>query len=311
MARQHIQLNDIALFVEVARRKSFSLAARALSMPTSTLSRHISQLEELIGIKLINRNTRRLELTDAGTEYLKRCQGLIDEARIAHEPIQALSESPKGKLTVALPYSIAIWLLPEAVKAFTDQYPDLECEFDLSLRATEQSDGTPFDLVLSFGSDAPNAQATVRDGYILEEITALNLQLYASDAYLREHGEPTQPADLVNHECFRTAIDAKHSLWMLHNGTRTEHVTIRGSVAGNNISVIGTLGGLGMGIIRLPDCRALAPIIQSNSLKRILPEWTLAPISIYAETPSAALPAKTRLFMDFLRPWLNPIASNA
>src|SRR5690606_29761061 len=74
-----INLNDITLFVEVARRKSFSLAARALAMPTSTLSRRISQLEQAIGLRLINRNTRRLELTDAGAAYLQRCQGLVDE----------------------------------------------------------------------------------------------------------------------------------------------------------------------------------------------------------------------------------------
>lgn len=307
MASQTIQLNDIAIFVEVARRKSFSIAARALSMPTSTLSRHIAQLEQMIGLKLINRNTRRLELTDAGLAYLQRCQGLVDEARIAHEQIQSLSESPKGKLTIALPYSIAIWLLPDVMKAFTEQYPDLECEFDLSLRATAQSDGTPFDIVLRFGSDTLDSEPVAREGSVIQEVTSMNLQLYAADAYLREHGEPLHPTDLVNHECFRTAIDEKHSLWVLHNGVHTEHITVKGNIAGNNISVIGTLGGLGLGIIRLADCQALAPIIHNNGLKRVLPGWTLAPISVYAETPSAVLPTKTRLFMDFLRPWLDPV----
>src|SRR5690606_4834968 len=135
MESHPIQLNDIALFVEVARRKSFSLAARALSMPTSTLSRRISQLEHAIGLRLINRNTRRLELTNAGAAYLRRCQGLVDEARLAHEQLQTLSASPQGRLSIAIPYSIAMWLLPEALKAFTERYPDLECEFDMSMKA--------------------------------------------------------------------------------------------------------------------------------------------------------------------------------
>lgn len=94
MEASTVQLNDIALFVEVAKRKSFSLAARALNMPTSTLSRRINELERAIGLRLINRNTRRLDLTEAGAAYMSRCQGLIDEARLAHEQLQALSGGP-------------------------------------------------------------------------------------------------------------------------------------------------------------------------------------------------------------------------
>lgn len=306
MDPQPIQLNDIALFVEVARRKSFSLAARALTMPTSTLSRRIGQLERAIGLRLINRNTRRLELTDAGAAYLDRCQGLIDEARLAHEQVQSLSLSPQGRLSIAIPYSIAIWLLPEALKGFTERYPDLECEFDLGTRVAEKPDGTPFDLVLRFGHEMPSAEPAPREDRIVHEVTSLSTRLYASDAYLREHGTPQQPADLANHECFRTTIDAEHSTWVLHRGGRTERVQVRGGIAGNSISVIGTLSGLGLGITRLPDCRALAPIIDSNALRPVLPDWRLQPLSIEAELPTAVMPAKTRVFMEFLRPWLDP-----
>lgn len=123
MQAQTVQLNDIALFVEVAKRKSFSLAARALDMPTSTLSRRINQLEKAIGLRLINRNTRRLELTDAGTVYLLRCQGLIDETRLAREQLESLTGRPKGRLNISMPYSLAIWLLPTSLGAFLDSYP--------------------------------------------------------------------------------------------------------------------------------------------------------------------------------------------
>ena len=118
-----VQLNDIALFVEVAKRKSFSLAARALDMPTSTLSRRINELERAIGLRLINRNTRRLDLTEAGAAYMRRCQGLIDEARLAHEQLLALAGGPSGNLRVSMPYSLAIWLLPEIINDFTERYP--------------------------------------------------------------------------------------------------------------------------------------------------------------------------------------------
>jgi len=308
MESHPIQLNDIALFVEVARRKSFSLAARALSMPTSTLSRRIGQLEQAIGLRLINRNTRRLELTNAGAAYLRRCQGLVDEARLAHEQLQTLSASPQGRLSIAIPYSIAMWLLPEALKAFTERYPDLECEFDMSMKAAENSQGGPFDLVLRFGRHFPVSEPGATEEPLIREITSLDTHMYASADYLREHGEPQQPSDLSNHECFRTTIDPENSIWTLHNNDRVERVTVKGAIAGNSISVIGSLAGLGLGITRLPNCRALAPIIDSNALRRVLPEWRLDPLSVYAELPTPVIPAKTRVFMEFLRPWLDPVS---
>ncbi|SAH96365.1 LysR family transcriptional regulator [Bordetella ansorpii] len=300
----HVQLNDIALFVEVARRKSFSLAARALDMPTSTLSRRINQLEQAIGMRLINRNTRRLELTDAGSVYLQRCQGLIDEARLAHEQLLALSDRPKGRLSISMPYSLAIWLLPEALRGFTNQYPELDCEFDLSMRSSSDSHGTPYDVILRFGRDQVDAGADVNA--VVQEVQTLDSYLYASTEYLERHGEPRSPADLAQHQCLRTAIDEAYSHWNLHNGVSSMRVHVDGHVAGNNISVMGTLAGLGMGITRLPYCPALDPVIKRNSLHRVLPDWTVDPMSVYAVFPSNLLPAKTRAFMEFIMPMLKP-----
>lgn len=309
MESHPVHLNDIALFIEVARRKSFSLAARALAMPTSTLSRRISQLEQSIGLRLINRNTRRLELTEAGAAYLRRCQGLVDEARLAHEQLQALSVNPQGRLRVAIPYSIAIWLLPEALKAFTERYPDLECEFDLSMTTGGTSQGgDPFDLRLCFSRPEAIAESGASNGLIIREITSLESHLYASAGYLHEHEAPQKPADLSSHECFRTAIDPEHSYWTLYNDGRAERVAINGALAGNSISVMGALAGLGLGITRLPNCRALAPMMASLELQRVLPAWHLESLLVYAELPSPAIPAKTRVFMEFLRPWLDPVS---
>ncbi|KAG1251407.1 hypothetical protein G6F65_018372 [Rhizopus arrhizus] len=188
MEASTVQLNDIALFVEVAKRKSFSLAARALDMPTSTLSRRINDLERASGLRLINRNTRRLDLTEAGAAYMRRCQGLIDEARLAHEQLLSLSGGPSGNLRVSMPYSLAIWLLPETINDFTDRYPEVECEFDLSMMTASDAQGTPFDVVLRFGrnTDYPlaaidtgngngNGAAVARsDGAVVQELVSLN-----------------------------------------------------------------------------------------------------------------------------------------
>ncbi|MGE8686805.1 MAG: LysR substrate-binding domain-containing protein [Achromobacter sp.] len=313
MEASTVQLNDIALFVEVAKRKSFSLAARALNMPTSTLSRRINELERAIGLRLINRNTRRLDLTEAGAAYMSRCQGLIDEARLAHEQLQMLSGGPSGNLRVSMPYSLAMWLLPETINDFTERYPEVECEFDLSMMTASDAQGTPFDVVLRFGRDTAHPLSTVEtgngvshSGAVVQELVSLDNYLYASDSYLARHGEPRTPADLTQHQCLRTTIDEAHSYWTLHRGAVSERVPVAGHLAANNMSIAGTLAGLDLAITRMPHCQALDPIIKRNSLKRVLPGWSVDPISIYVVYPSSIQPAKTRAFMDFILPKLGP-----
>lgn len=320
MEASPVQLNDIALFVEVAKRKSFSQAARALDMPTSTLSRRINELERAIGLRLINRNTRRLDLTEAGAAYMRRCQGLIDEARLAHEQLLSLSGGPSGNLRVSMPYSLAIWLLPETINDFTERYPEVECEFDLSMMTASDAQGTPFDVVLRFGREAdyPSAYADngngngngspipTMNGAVVQELVSLDNHLYASDRYLERYGNPSTPGDLTQHQCLRTTIDEAHSYWTLHNGAVSERIPVRGHLAANNMSIAGTLAGLDLAITRMPHCQALDPIIKRNSLRRVLPGWSVDPISIYVVYPSSIQPAKTRAFMDFIRPKLGP-----
>ncbi len=317
MEASTVQLNDIALFVEVAKRKSFSMAARALNMPTSTLSRRINELERAIGLRLINRNTRRLDLTEAGAAYMSRCQGLIDEARLAHEQLQMLSGGPSGTLRVSMPYSLAIWLLPETINDFMQRYPDVECEFDLSMLTASDAQGTPFDVVLRFSNDLhplsimDSGSNAAQNGSVAKELVSLDNHLYASDRYLERYGEPKTPGDLTQHQCLRTTIDDAHSYWTLRQGAVTVRVPVRGHLAANNMSIAGTLAGLDLAITRMPRCQALEPIIKRNSLRRVLPEWSVDPISIYVVYPSSIQPAKTRAFMDFILPKLGPPRDDA
>jgi DNA-binding transcriptional LysR family regulator len=301
MQVSQVQLNDIAFFIEVARRKSFSQAARALSIPTSTLSRHISQLEETIGMRLVNRNTRRVDLTEAGTIYLQRCQGLIEEARLAHEQLQALSHQPQGVLHVSMPHSLASMFLADTVHEFTEAYPDVECQFDLSMRAPDLNSGA-FDVMLRFGSAGSYA------GELHSiDLVSLTCFLYASPEYLAQYGEPATPHELSSHQCLRSTSREEDSVWTLHTaGGRSETVAVQGRLSANNISIGGVFAGLGLGVTRVPQCEAMRSAITNNALQRILPEWSSDPLTIYAVFPSRILPAKTRAFMEFIQPKLAP-----
>ncbi|TEA79002.1 LysR family transcriptional regulator [Allopusillimonas ginsengisoli] len=125
-------LNDIALFIEVVESRSFTRAASALDMPASTLSRRISQLEQHIGIRLLHRSTRKVELTEAGAVYFERCQHIITEARIAHEQLTETAQQPKGKLRISMPSSFALTYMPQAIQEFGLRYPEIQYKYGLS-----------------------------------------------------------------------------------------------------------------------------------------------------------------------------------
>jgi DNA-binding transcriptional LysR family regulator len=289
-----IQLNDIALFVEVAKRRNFSQAALALQLPTASLSRRVTELENAIGMKLLTRSTRRIELTEAGTLYYERCRHIVDEARIAHDQLLDMAVQPKGRLRISIPTSLGQLFLPVVIREFTELYPDIECDFDLSMRPVDAI-SNPFDLVLRFGQQ-PNSSLVSR------QIVLMAHHLYASPSYLERFGEPRVPADLSHHACLRPQLDQSDSFWALHSGQKIERVKVFGRLAANNMGLLGRMASQGLGITPLPIFDVMERAISQRGLKRVLPDWTLAPIPLFALLPSRMAPAKTRAFLDFIQP---------
>ncbi|MBV7484479.1 LysR family transcriptional regulator [Bordetella sp. BOR01] len=298
-----IQLNDIALFVEVAKRKNFSHAAEALNMPASTLSRRVSELEQHIGMKLLNRSTRRIELTEAGLVYFERCRPIVDEARVAHDQLLDMAAQPKGRLRVSMPSSLAQLFLPAVIREFRELHPDIECDFDLNMQHIDPI-SNPFDLVLRFGRQ-PDSSLVARQIVLMEH------RLYASPQYLARHGVPRSPADLGHHECLRMAMSEAFSYWVLHSGEKVERVVASGRLAANNVGILSRLASQGLGIAPLP-LLVFDPAgqpIRSKGLVPVLPDWSLTPIPLFALLPSRTIPAKTRAFLDFIQPRLAKPAS--
>ena len=291
-----IQLNDIALFVEVAKRKNFSHAAEALNMPASTLSRRVSELEQSIGMKLLNRSTRRIELTEAGLVYYERCRPIVDEARVAHDQLLDMAAQPKGRLRVSMPSSLAQLFLPAVIRDFRAQHPDIECDFDLNMQHIDPI-SNPFDLVLRFGRQ-PDSSLVAR------QIMLMKHRLYASPQYLERHGVPRVPSDLGHHECLRPAMSEAFSYWVLHSGEKVERVAVSGRLAANNVGILSRLASQGLGIAPLLVFDAIGQPIRNRGLVPVLPDWSLTPIPLFALMPSRTIPAKTRAFLDFIQPRL-------
>lgn len=130
-------LNDMALFVEVVKARSFRRAAEAMGMPNSTLSRRISGLEKEIGLRLLHRTTRKIELTEAGQLYFDRCKRIVDEARLAHEQLGEMLARPSGVLRASLPVDFANIYLAPLIAEFARLYPGISFEFDLTPRQVD------------------------------------------------------------------------------------------------------------------------------------------------------------------------------
>lgn len=290
--RANIQLNDIALFVEVARRGSFSLSAAALGVPPSTLSRRVSELERDLGMPLLKRSTRKIGLTEAGALYFERCRDLIDEARVAHEQLQASIACPGGQLSVSLPASLAQVFVLTVIDAFHRRYPDIHCHFELGNQRVDPISST-CDIALRFGQQPSSS-------LIVHVISAMTPRLYASVDYLDRHGAPRTPADLARHQCLVGAPTGEFQ-WVLRSEAREERVRVSGKVAANDSGMIRSLVRAGVGIGPLLKFEA-GGASGGDKIAHVLERWSLPRVPLVALLPTRKVPARVRAFLDFIRP---------
>lgn len=282
-------LNDMALFVEVVKAKSFRRAAEAIGVPNSTLSRRIGVLEKAIGLRLLHRTTRKIELTEAGQIYFERCKRIVDEARLAHEQLGEMLAQPSGVLRVSLPVDFATIYLARLIAEFARRYPGLSFEFDLTPRRADLV-AEPFDVAIRMGELADS-------GLIARQLARLPRYFYASPRYLELSGEPKAPDDLTRHECL---CMPRGATWKLEDGRRKVEVAVGGRFTLNSVGMIRRLATLDMGIALLSE-QIAAEDLANGRLRRVLPQWQASPISVYAITETRLLPAKTQRFVEFLQ----------
>ncbi len=284
-----VHLDDMALFVEVVKLRSFRRAADSLGMPNSTLSRRIGGLEKAIGLRLLHRTTRKIELTEAGQVYYERCKRIVDEARLAHEQLGDMLAQPSGVLRASFPVDFATTYLAPLIAGFAELYPGISFDFDLTPRRVDLV-SEPFDIAIRIGPQADS-------GLIARRLALLTPWLYASPGYLRRHGTPGRPEDLAGHECLGFARGMQ---WALESPARTVDVTVESRFRLNSPGMIRRLAVLDQGIVRMPE-EIVADELADGRLVRILPEWRGRPTPVYALTETRLLPAKTQRFIDFLR----------
>jgi len=284
-------LRSMPIFVEVAREKSFRGAADSLGIPNSTVSRRIAELERDIGLRLFDRSTRRVTLTDAGKLHFANCERILEDARLAQEQLTDLRNSPRGKLQIVANVVPANeWIVP-LLPAFSLRYPDIAVELDIVSDVPSPLE-KGVDIAFMMGP-------VTHEGVVAREIVRLEeFGLYASPNYIEEHGEPNSPAELVEHEVLR---HLRIPEWRLVNSASGTLETVSPSA---RISVANFQGLQKLCLAHMGICVwhnwVVKDLIENGQLQRVLPEWKLEPWEFYAVTTSRHVPAKARALIDFL-----------
>ena len=285
------ELRDIALFVAVADCGSFTQAARLVGLPTSTLSWRISEFERALGIKLFNRTTRRVELTPAGGIYLDRCRRVANDARAVTREMRAEATVPQGRLRVSATADFAIAFLAPLLPAFLDRYPGVAVDLDTSAMIADLT-ADKLDVAIRIGALADSE-------LVARRLMDAHLNLFAAPAYLQRFGEPASPTDLRMHHCIKVGPKGGDIHWRLSCEETFADVDVTPRLWTNAMSVARELVVKGLGIAMLVE-ELYESDIESGRAVRVLPAWSHQTSPISAVVPDRALPAKTRVFIEYL-----------
>lgn len=286
------RLSEIAAFVEVARQRSFVRAAERLNVNVSAASRAVAALETRLGVRLLQRSTRRVGLTEAGTAHLSRCEALLAELAEAEAAVSARHSALQGSLRVSGPSGLGLVHLVPVLPEFLRRHPQLTLDFDMSNRYVDLIE-EGYDLAIRVG--------TLRDSRLAARRLGSNRRLLvAAPAYLREHATPKHPRDLAAHPCLILDLGTHAEAWALVDRTARHAVRVTGPLRSNHAIAVREACAGGLGIALLPAFAVLDEL-ASGRLVQVLPRWTTAEQGIYAVYPSHRLiPAKVRAFVDFL-----------
>ncbi|RRN57221.1 LysR family transcriptional regulator [Pseudoxanthomonas sp. SGNA-20] len=289
-------LNDLYYFAMVVEHGGFAAAERALGIPKSRLSRRISQLETDLGVRLLQRSTRRFAVTDVGMSVYRHAQTMLAEAQAAREVVDRLSAEPRGLVRVSVPVAIAQQQLPKLLPKFLQQYPKVRLQLHVNNRRVDLiNEG--FDVALRVRTRLDD------DGsLVMRSFGQIQELMVASPKYLDRAGRPKDPSELASHLTLSMHEDEAHQRWELHgpNGEVRRVDDLQPRVAGFDFPLLLAMVKDGFGITMLPET-VCAEAVRNGELEVVLPEWSLPQGICHAVFASrrGLLPA-VRVFIDFL-----------
>ncbi|MDB5867783.1 MAG: transcriptional regulator, LysR family [Polaromonas sp.] len=288
-------LNDMLYFAEVAQRGGFAAAGRALGVPKSRLSRRIAELEARLGVRLLQRTTRKLSLTEVGEIYLSHCSAMRDEALAASEAVAHMQVEPRGLLRIACPVTLAQSALGYLVPRYLAMFPQVRIDLRVTNRVV--------DLVEEGIDIALRVRPTLDDSgsLVIKQLGATSSHLLASPAQLRRQGTPATPAELSRLDTIAmSSVDGRSSLVLIGPEGQEFIFHHQPRYVADDLQTLKLAVLAGAGICFLPDSISQAEL-QAQLLVPVLPGWTPKPGMAHAVFPSrrGQVPA-VRSFLDFL-----------
>lgn len=285
------QLKSMVVFAKVVEQGSLSGAAKQIGLSRAVISYHLKKLESHLQVKLLNRSTRSISLTEAGTVYYQRCRVIAEQASQANRQIENLKNEPEGLLKITCPVNVGLQLMVPALNEFRWLYPKIDLDIKLSDEVENVIKGG-FDVAIR-GAPLQNS------GLQASKLATLPTCICAAPDYLRNHGTPEKPSELTGHDW--VIYQQTSSVLNLSKGNRSFSIITTGTISTNNAAARTAFVEAGHGLARIPLYDVL-PKIKAGSLTRVMEDYQLADINIFAVfPPGTAQTKKLRLLLIFLK----------
>jgi DNA-binding transcriptional LysR family regulator len=286
------KLEAMRAFVNVVASNGYAEAARRLGVTRSAVSKAVTELERQLGVRLLDRTTRRVSVTEPGSIYYERCVAILSQVEESEAEIARLHEEPRGLLRINGPMSFGTLYLGDAVSDFMGAYPDLRIELDLTDRFIDPlAEGV--DVTIRIG-------ALLDSSLIARKIAETTLALVASPSYLAERGVPKRPEDLIAHSGLDYGRQQPSPRWKLARSGGVASVPIDARLFSNNGEVLRSAAVRGRGLALLPAF-LVEDDVRAGRLVSVMDDAVPPAVGIWAlYAPNRFVPAKIRLFIDFL-----------
>ncbi|WP_414158134.1 LysR family transcriptional regulator [Pseudomonas sp. BNK-45] len=286
-------LNGLQVFVCVVQSGSLVAAGERLGLSASAVGKALSRLEQRLGVRLLNRSTRRISLTDEGTLFYERGQRIVDQVQEAEAELARISDAPRGRLRVSLP-AIGYRMLLPILPAFSARYPDIELDLDFNDRLID---------VIAEGVDAVIRSGELPDSQLRSRsLGPFGFVLVGAPGYFARRGTPQTPRDLEHHACLRYKFPGGTQLqpWRLHLADSAAPLVLGSALTSNNLESLIHAATQGLGIAYVPDF-VVAGALADGSLVSVLDDFQQerGKFSILWPSSRHLLP-KLRVFVDFL-----------
>lgn len=288
------RISKIGIFLEVVKQQSFAGAARQLGMTGPAISKQVQSLEDQLGVRLLNRTTRQVTLTEQGAVYSEKARKALEDLYEAEQQIQELKECPTGILRINAPMSFGKRYLVEPIASFAKLYPEVKMEIDFDDRKVDMlAEG--YDVVVRIG-------ALEDSSFISRKLAECPILLCASPSLIKTHGMPEKPEDLIDYPAIIYSQHGVSASWQYENeGGTVAVVSLTQQLAANSADMMLEACRQGVGVSSLPIF-AVKQYLDSGELIQILPQYKRYPYrEIHAIFPqNRYLSTKTRLFVDHL-----------